>query len=92
VTRTGEHSKGHELPNAEIHRVVALSVTVTHVLTNCDINHVFYVSNQAAKPTISGLRFAFFWVIAQRVVVNLLPNFRDEISIPSSRVKMGSIV
>jgi hypothetical protein len=36
------------------------------------------------EPT---LRTALFWVTAQLIVVNSLPTFRDNLSVPSSRVK-----
>jgi hypothetical protein len=36
---------------------------------------------------IQMLRIAFLWTVTQRVVVNSLPMFRDNLSVPSSRVK-----
>jgi len=36
---------------------------------------------------IQMLRTAIFWVVTQRVVFNSLPMFRDNLSVPSSRVK-----
>jgi len=45
-------------------------------------------SEQNHGKQLRDMRTAIFWGITQRAVVNFLPTFRDNLSVPSSRVKI----
>jgi len=50
--------------------------------------HHGVVRNKAQDQVNIQMRIALFWAITQRVVITAVPMFRDNLSVPSSGVKI----